>query len=845
MAGLPEDTAVVDTLAIGNSGSIKDLPIKWREVGICQESGSFTPSGTRKTKAKRKKTLISPAAENFIKSSSNSVQSVQLSWPDEEFPLEAPTIRYFEITIMSLSSTGGALSVGVTSPNCFSEREYVGQYAGSYGVDAHTGEMRTSATDRTRINRGFSRGDVLGFGLDLEEQTIIITKNAKRLGGFETSIQDQDIFALSPTISISGSGAVVAVNVGHLPFLAVGSGDIEPSALAKLIQPAQAQGAFEADDMQCYTRLKSIVGCKWASVMKGRLSIRSSKQEAGTTTAAGSQATTVQSTKPMMPYHLVSYFEVGIVKMSDGTMAAKERPGTASVGALRGEVWIGISSDGKSSKGLGHSGQAGSYAISSRGQFVYISVDGDETLMKSESFGSAMTVGCGINYITEEVFFTIDGHMVKLEYDGQPRNSEEDPMLAQRKEMRFRLPDGNRVFYPSVTLHRSSSEVVLAANFGRMPFKFRVRDLIEKNSLQLSHERVTTPEVAQVEHDAKGSLSSEIVTPIESLSRVEREVERQENDEADLSDEYSDDFEDFSDEEGTIKETGLKVELLKAELQKKIGVEERPSIPSEWVKGELLGRGGFGSVYKVRDESDPTRIFALKEVSMSSSDAESVDEVEAEIRALEKVHHPRVVEYFGCCRRSGKLFIFMEYLGGGALDRFVRLSNGLSISLAKEVCRQILEGIAYLHDRGIVHRDIKSSNVLVDKECPISVKLADFGAAAQMQQMKTMTGEIQGVIGTATHLAPEVLQEAGYGRKADIWSFGCLLVEVLTGKPPWPNFKNPFAIIYHVAHKGASPEIPSQLDEIGADFCQQCFARNPDLRPSAKKLLQHPFLAIR
>ncbi|KAI6681572.1 hypothetical protein NL676_035453 [Syzygium grande] len=181
-----------------------------------------------------------------------------------------------------------------------------------------------------------------------------------------------------------------------------------------------------------------------------------------------------------------------------------------------------------------------------------------------------------------------------------------------------------------------------------------------------------------------------------------------------------------------------------------------------------------------------------------------------------------------------KLYIFLERMTEGSLATLYKKYN-LSDSLVSAYTRQILNGLEYLHDQNVVHRDIKCANVLVDASG--SVKLADFGLAKAIK-----LNDAKSCKGSAFWMAPEVvnLKDTGYGLAADIWSLGCTVLEMLTRQHPYPHFEGVQAA-YRIG-KGELPPVPDSLSGDARDFIFRCLQVNPNDRPSAAQLLEHPFV---
>ncbi|KAL0360159.1 UNVERIFIED_CONTAM: Mitogen-activated protein kinase kinase kinase [Sesamum radiatum] len=233
----------------------------------------------------------------------------------------------------------------------------------------------------------------------------------------------------------------------------------------------------------------------------------------------------------------------------------------------------------------------------------------------------------------------------------------------------------------------------------------------------------------------------------------------------------------------------------------------------EWQKGELLGRGSFGSVYE--GIADDGFFFAVKE----------------EIALLSQFEHENIVQYYGTKKDQSHLYIFLELVKGSLLSLYQKYN--LRDSQVSAYTRQILHGLKYLHDRNVLHRDIKCANILVDTNG--SVKLADFGLAktAKLNDVKSCKG-------TALWMAPEVVRSLGYGLAADIWSLGCTVLEMLTRRFPYSNLEAMTAL-FRIG-SGERPPIPDSLSSDARDFILTCLQVDPSLRPTAAQLLDHPFV---
>ena len=257
-----------------------------------------------------------------------------------------------------------------------------------------------------------------------------------------------------------------------------------------------------------------------------------------------------------------------------------------------------------------------------------------------------------------------------------------------------------------------------------------------------------------------------------------------------------------------------------------------------WTKGSLLGRGRFADVYLYTRNTTHFAI-AVKEVKFDPNNKNASHEMKAlsnEISIYETVSHERIMTYLGSQTDNSNhvVFICLEYLPGGSLYSQLQEKGPLDLNATVKNTRQILEGVAYLHQQKIIHRDIKGQNVLIDIRN--NVKLADFGISKQLETLSSTQGAKTEGVGTFNWMAPEIICGQEYGFKVDIWSIGCTIVEMLTTNPPWRNLTN-FAIINKISNKEyPTYDIPKSCDEV-EDLLRQCFQTDPKYRPSAKELL--------
>ncbi|KAF2760479.1 protein kinase byr2 [Pseudovirgaria hyperparasitica] len=274
----------------------------------------------------------------------------------------------------------------------------------------------------------------------------------------------------------------------------------------------------------------------------------------------------------------------------------------------------------------------------------------------------------------------------------------------------------------------------------------------------------------------------------------------------------------------------------------------------KYMKGALIGQGSFGSVYLAL-HAVTGELMAVKQVEMPSSSGTSqldqrktnmVEALKHEIGLLRDLKHPNIVQYLGSNSVESHLNIFLEYVPGGSVASMLVNYGPLGEGLIGTFVRQILTGLAYLHSKDIIHRDIKGANILVDNKG--SVKISDFGISKRVEASTLLTpgGGKKGnprvsLQGSVFWMAPEVVRQTAYTRKADIWSLGCLIVEMFTGSHPHPNCTQLQAIFKIGGSGDASPTVPDNAGEDARAFLQKTFEIDHEKRPTADELLLSPF----
>ncbi|CAL7935979.1 unnamed protein product [Xylocopa violacea] len=264
-----------------------------------------------------------------------------------------------------------------------------------------------------------------------------------------------------------------------------------------------------------------------------------------------------------------------------------------------------------------------------------------------------------------------------------------------------------------------------------------------------------------------------------------------------------------------------------------------------WQRGIKIGQGRFGKVYTIVN-NQTGELLAMKEVQLQPGDHRAIRRVAEELQIFEGIQHKHLVRYYGLEIHREEMLIFMEFCAEGTLESLVAGSgNGLPESLVRKYTHQLLSAVAVLHSHGIVHRDIKTANIFLTDEGNC-LKLGDFGSAVQIKAHTTMPGELQGFVGTQAYMAPEVFMKSesgGHGRAADIWSVGCCIIEMASGRRPWSDYDSNYQIMFKVG-MGETPALPKNLSAEGIDLIKKCLQHDPKKRFTANALLTLPFAQV-
>ena len=278
---------------------------------------------------------------------------------------------------------------------------------------------------------------------------------------------------------------------------------------------------------------------------------------------------------------------------------------------------------------------------------------------------------------------------------------------------------------------------------------------------------------------------------------------------------------------------------------------------------------------------DTGALIAVKKLDLERDDNPKrqlkwMRSLQLEIMMMASFDHENIVRYFGTQQDGRTLYILMEHMPGGSIEGMLTRFGAFPEKMARGYTRQILLGLEYLHGHKIAHRDIKGANVLLSNDGQI--KLADFGSSKKIESLFKRSGDLSEVTkslrgvppgtppgvesgqrglkasdsikgsikGTPHYMAPEMLTGGEVSTECDIWSVGCVVVEMVTGKPPYAEagFENMFAVMLHIAKQGTRPSDPSKISQECKGFLSRCFQRDPGMRPGARELVNDPWISV-
>ena len=266
------------------------------------------------------------------------------------------------------------------------------------------------------------------------------------------------------------------------------------------------------------------------------------------------------------------------------------------------------------------------------------------------------------------------------------------------------------------------------------------------------------------------------------------------------------------------------------------------------IRGQLIGKGTYGRVY-VGINATTGEVLAIKQVEVNAKAAgqdkdkikDMVASLDREIDTMQHLEHANIVQYLGCERKEYSISIFLEYISGGSIGSCLRKHGKFEERVVRSLTRQVLAGLSYLHSQGILHRDLKADNILLDQDG--TCKISDFGISKRTDDIygNDASNSMQGSV---FWMAPEVIrsQGQGYSAKVDIWSLGCVVLEMFAGRRPWSK-EEAIGAIYKLGSLNQAPPIPddvsSSISAEAVGFMWDCFTVDPGERPTAETLWEH------
>jgi tRNA A-37 threonylcarbamoyl transferase component Bud32 len=250
--------------------------------------------------------------------------------------------------------------------------------------------------------------------------------------------------------------------------------------------------------------------------------------------------------------------------------------------------------------------------------------------------------------------------------------------------------------------------------------------------------------------------------------------------------------------------------------------------------GMAFAQGAFGKLYRGTYNGEDIAIKILERPENSPEKAQNMEQqFQQEVMMLATLKHPNIVRFIGGCRKPMVWCIVTEYAKGGSVRQALtrRLNRVVPLKLAVKQALDVARGMEYVHGLGFIHRDLKSDNLLIAADK--SIKIADFGVARIEVQPEGMTPET----GTYRWMAPEMIQHRPYTQKVDVYSFGIVLWELITGLLPFHNMTAVQAA-FAVVNKGVRPVIPNDSLPVLSEIMTRCWDANPEIRPTFNEIVR-------
>ncbi|XP_020971756.1 serine/threonine-protein kinase ATG1c isoform X3 [Arachis ipaensis] len=260
----------------------------------------------------------------------------------------------------------------------------------------------------------------------------------------------------------------------------------------------------------------------------------------------------------------------------------------------------------------------------------------------------------------------------------------------------------------------------------------------------------------------------------------------------------------------------------------------------EYIVGREIGSGSFSRVWHGRHKVHGTEV-AIKEIATHRLNNKLHDSLMSEIFILKRIKHPNIIRLHDIIQAPGKIHLVLEYCKGGDLYFYIQRRGRVQEATAKHFMQQLADGLQVLRDNNVIHRDLKPQNLLLSRNDEKSVlKIADFGFARSLQPR----GLAETLCGSPLYMAPEIMQLQKYDAKADLWSVGAILFQLVIGRTPFTG-NNQIQLLQNIM-KSTELVFPSDCQSLSSDckdLCQKLLRRNPVERLTFEEFFNHPFLS--
>ncbi|KAI3474134.1 hypothetical protein Pfo_028922 [Paulownia fortunei] len=266
-------------------------------------------------------------------------------------------------------------------------------------------------------------------------------------------------------------------------------------------------------------------------------------------------------------------------------------------------------------------------------------------------------------------------------------------------------------------------------------------------------------------------------------------------------------------------------------------------VVGDYMMGKQIGAGSFSTVWHARHRVHGTEV-AIKEIVTARLNSKLQESLKSEIFILKRINHPNIIRLHDMIEESGKMYIVLEYCKGGDLSMYIQQRQGrIPEATAKHFMQQLAEGLKVLRENNLIHRDLKPQNLLLVTNGDNSVlKIADFGFARSLQPR----GLAETLCGSPLYMAPEIMQLQKYDAKADLWSVGAILFQLVTGKTPFTG-SNQIQLLQNII-KSTELQFPPEAKDLNPhciDLCKKLLRRNPVERLTFEEFFNHPYLSQR